>query len=96
MNYLLLNLFFVLASLVGAVIVLRRREWLLVAKLALPMMALTTLFDNAIIGFGFVAYDASKISGLMIGIAPIEDFAYTISVLLLIPTVWKLAGRGTK
>ena len=96
MNYLLLNLFFVVASLATAIIVLRRREWLMVAKLVLPMMALTTLFDNVIIGLGIVAYDESKISGFTIGIAPIEDFAYTIAVVLLIPTVWKLAGRGTK
>ena len=96
MNYLLVNLVFVASALAAAIVVLRRPQWLVVAKLALPMLGLTAVFDNLIIAFEIVAYDPSKISGLMIGIAPIEDFAYTIAVVLLIPTVWKLAGRGTK
>lgn len=96
MNYLLVNLVFVASALATAIVVLRRPQWLLVAKLALPMLGLTAVFDNLIIAFEIVAYDPSKISGLMIGIAPIEDFAYTIAVVLLIPTVWKLAGRGAK
>lgn len=96
MNYLLVNFVFVAAALATAIVVLRKAQWLLVAKLALPLLALTAVFDNAIIAFKIVAYDASKISGFMIGLAPIEDFAYAIAVVLLIPTVWKLAGRETK
>jgi lycopene cyclase domain-containing protein len=54
------------------------------------MMLLTAVFDNAIIGFGLVDYDESLISGLRIGFAPIEDFAYTAAALLIIPALWHL------
>jgi lycopene cyclase domain-containing protein len=54
------------------------------------MMLLTAVFDNAIIGFGLVDYDESLISGLRIGFAPIEDFAYTVAALLIIPALWHL------
>jgi lycopene cyclase domain-containing protein len=54
------------------------------------MMLLTAVFDNAIIGFGLVDYDESLISGPRIGFAPIEDFAYTVAALLIIPALWHL------
>ena len=47
----------------------------------------TAIFDNAIIGAGLVAYDETKILGLKIGLAPIEDFAYAIGVVLLATSV---------
>jgi hypothetical protein len=35
-----------------------------------------------------VAYDEAKISGIKIGVAPIEDFAYTVVALLVVPTLF--------
>jgi lycopene cyclase domain-containing protein len=52
------------------------------------MMTLTAVFDNAIIGTGLVAYDSELLSGVMIGLAPIEDFAYTAAALMMIPALW--------
>lgn len=61
---------------------------------------LTAVFDNAIIGFGIVDYDSSKISGIRVGLAPIEDFAYTLAGAVLIPVLWAVfrprAGRRQK
>jgi lycopene cyclase domain-containing protein len=54
------------------------------------MLTLTAIFDNVIIGTGIVAYDQEKISGIMIGLAPIEDFAYTVLALALIPSLFNL------
>jgi lycopene cyclase domain-containing protein len=54
------------------------------------MLTLTAIFDNVIIGTGVVAYDQEKISGIMIGLAPIEDFAYTVLALVLIPSLFNL------
>jgi lycopene cyclase domain-containing protein len=54
------------------------------------MLTLTAIFDNVIIGTGIVAYDQEKISGIMIGLAPIEDFAYTVLALVLIPSLFNL------
>lgn len=54
------------------------------------MMTLTAIFDNAIIGFGLVDYNDALISGIRVGFAPLEDFAYTLAALLLIPALWHL------
>ena len=42
------------------------------------VLVLTAIFDNVIIGVGLVAYDPQLLSGLYIGLAPIEDFAYAV------------------
>jgi lycopene cyclase domain-containing protein len=60
------------------------------------MVLLTAVFDNAIIGFGLVDYDEALISGLRIGVAPIEDFAYTVAALLIIPGLWHLLGAQVR
>jgi lycopene cyclase domain-containing protein len=93
MTYWLINVpFLVAASLVlGAAVAMRRAPGgraLLIA--AGTMILLTAVFDNAIIGFGLVDYDESLISGLRIGVAPVEDFAYTVAALLIIPALWHL------
>jgi lycopene cyclase domain-containing protein len=54
---------------------------------------LTAIFDNAIIGFGLVDYDPEKNSGVRLGVAPIEDFAYTLAGAVLIPLLWTALGR---
>jgi lycopene cyclase domain-containing protein len=51
------------------------------------MLIGTAIFDNAIIGAGLVAYDESKILGIKIWLAPIEDFAYSIAVVLLATSI---------
>lgn len=60
---------------------------------AAVMMLLTAIFDNAIIGFGLVDYDELLISGVRIGVAPIEDFAYTLAAVLMIPALWHAFER---
>jgi lycopene cyclase domain-containing protein len=57
------------------------------------LLAFTAVFDNLIIGAGIVAYDPAKISGIYIGIAPIEDFAYSVAAVLVLPTLWGLLGH---
>lgn len=67
------------------------RHWLVKKPLvgtAAVMLTITAIFDNVIIGTGIVAYDAEKISGLKIGIAPIEDFAYTVLAIVLVPSLF--------
>lgn len=69
---------------------LRRRPLLLAA---LALVALTAVFDNVIVGVGIVDYDDAKISGLLVPVAPIEDFAYALGAILLVPAVWTWLGR---
>lgn len=57
---------------------------------ALVMITLTAIFDNVIIGTGIVAYDESLIAGIKLGYAPIEDFAYTLVALVLMPTLFEV------
>ena len=56
-------------------------------------LLMTLVFDKLIILFGIVGYDESLISGVKLGVAPIEDFSYTLVGLVLIPLTWELLGR---
>jgi lycopene cyclase domain-containing protein len=48
---------------------------------------MTAVFDNLIILAGIVSYDESKLSGIKVLVAPIEDFAYTLVLVPLIALV---------
>lgn len=90
MTYLLLTLG-VLSAL--AVYGFLMRKWLVLKPLIATtavMFSLTAIFDNVIIGTGIVAYDPNKISGVTIGFAPIEDFAYTVLAIVLVPSLFNL------
>lgn len=56
------------------------------------LLVMTAVFDNIMIGVGLVDYAPDRISGVTIGIAPLEDFAYSIAALVLLPSVWVLLG----
>ena len=67
------------------------RKWLPIKPLvgaAIVMLTLTLVFDNLIIGTGIVDYNPEKISGIRLGFAPIEDFAYTLVALVLVPSLF--------
>ena len=88
MTYLLLN---VSVMTLVAVYAFLMRHWLVAKPLvgtAAVMLSLTAIFDNVIIATGIVAYDQEKISGIMIGVAPIEDFAYTVLAIVLVPSLF--------
>ena len=93
MTYLALNATVLLSLLVVLNVFMRRSPWRAMGLTALVMLLMTAVFDNAIIGAGIVAYDPSKISGVMIWLAPIEDFAYTLAAAALIPSVWVALER---
>lgn len=96
MTYTLLNIVFLaVVGLVAIAAVVARRSprWRAVGLAALLLLTMTAIFDNVIIGTGLVAYDDSLISGVRIGLAPIEDFAYTVAALVLLPAVWELLAR---
>jgi small toxic polypeptide LdrA/B/C/D len=60
------------------------------------LMAFSMVFDNVIILMGLVAYDTSSLSGVFIGVAPIEDFFYTVAAVALLPSLWDLMASGVK
>jgi lycopene cyclase domain-containing protein len=82
--------------LVAAILALLFRNRLNLRALGLASgltLFMTLVFDNLIIRFGIVGYDESLISGVKLGVAPIEDFSYTLVGLVLIPLTWELLGR---
>jgi lycopene cyclase domain-containing protein len=99
-TYLALNAVFLLvvAAVVVAAVLRGRRgggaiRWRSVALAGTALLLLTAVFDNVMIAVGLVGYDADRISGLRVGIAPIEDFAYAVAAVLLLPALWHLTAR---
>ena len=96
MTYWALNAIFlgVVAVVAIAAIVLRRPPMAgAVGLTAGLLLVMTAVFDNVMIGIGLVGYNRDLISGAFIGIAPLEDFAYAIAAVVLLPSLWMLLGR---
>jgi lycopene cyclase domain-containing protein len=87
MNYLALNAIFLGALALLTIPVVKQLPWRAIGLATAALLAITAIFDNVIIGLGIVAYDESKISGIKIGLAPIEDFAYSLAAPILISLV---------
>ena len=84
MTYLQLNAFFVWPVLVLYFAKFRTSRLCYDRVPVLVLMIMTAIFDNIIVITGIVSYDESKISGIKILAAPIEDFSYT---LVLVPLI---------
>ena len=102
MNYTVLSLIFLaIAAVVLLAAIARRvprrallrRWWTPLVVSAVVVLALTAAFDNVMIGAGLVAYDPGAISGLFVGAAPLEDFAYPLAGLMLLPSLWLLLRK---
>ncbi|WP_433122312.1 lycopene cyclase domain-containing protein [Arthrobacter koreensis] len=99
MTYWLLNLCFLLpaAGLLAAALLRRRRSGhcnrgfiLRLAGTAGVLLALTAVFDNLMIAVDLFGYNPERISGAFLGLAPLEDFAYPLAAVLLLPALWEL------
>ena len=62
-----------------------RRWWLATAATALALVLLTVIFDNLMIALDLFRYDDAITSGLRLGLAPIEDFAWPLAAGLGLP-----------
>lgn len=60
---------------------------------AVVLLVLTAIFDNVMIGVGLIDYPEQHLSGLRIGIAPLEDFSYPLCAAFLVPAVYTLLAR---
>lgn len=94
MTYVVLSVVVLAIVAVATVPVLRRLPRRPLLLTALVLLALTVVFDNIIVGVGLVAYDESLISGVKMPIAPVEDLAYAIAAVMLVPVLWELLGRS--
>ncbi|MCQ1945685.1 lycopene cyclase domain-containing protein [Arthrobacter sp. zg-Y1116] len=100
MTYWTLNAFFLVpAALICAAALLGRnrpRHFAAAAAVtAVVLLALTAVFDNLMIRVGLFWYNEDRISGAFAGAAPLEDFAYPLAAVLLLPALWALLpGRA--
>lgn len=96
MTYWMLNAVFlaiVLILVIAAIATKRSPKWRAIGFSAIILVIMTAIFDNVIIGVGLVDYDPDRFAGIRLGLAPIEDFAYTIAAVLLLPSLWMLLER---
>lgn len=54
---------------------------------ALALCVLTAVFDNLMIAADLFTYPEDLISGIRLGLAPIEDFSYPIAAAFLVPAI---------
>ncbi|MCQ1952504.1 lycopene cyclase domain-containing protein [Arthrobacter sp. zg-Y238] len=100
MTYWTLNAFFLVpAALICATALLRRNRpryfAAAAAVTAVVLLVLTAVFDNLMIRAGLFWYNEDRISGAFAGAAPLEDFAYPLAAVLLLPALWVLLpGRA--
>jgi len=90
-TYLILVTIFVLipVPVLAIAIVTRRpsgRWWAAVGLTALSLAVLTAIFDSAMIAADLFRFDESALTGVHVGLAPIEDFAWPIAASMLIPS----------
>ncbi|WP_438352603.1 lycopene cyclase domain-containing protein [Microbacterium sp. CJ88] len=104
MTYALIVLPFVAITMAMVLTTVRRpgfgRRTAASAIAAVVLCALTAVFDNLMIAAGLFTYPPEHLSGLRIGLAPLEDFSYPICAAFLVPAVFILlrsrhaGGRG--
>jgi lycopene cyclase domain-containing protein len=74
-----------------------RRWWLPVVIAGVVLVVLTAVFDNVMVAVGLMTYAPGRISGAHVGLVPLEDFAYPVAGLLLLPALWLLLRpRGSR
>lgn len=74
----------------------RRRPRTVAAVLAAgaALLVLTGVFDNAMIAVGLFGYAPEALTGLSVGTAPVEDFAYPVAAAVLVPALWRALTAG--
>ncbi len=99
MTYTLMNLVMLAVVLLVALcaFVLRRPArpgpmFLAAGVTAAVLFLLTALFDSLMIAGGLMVYTGEHLIGWFIGLAPIEDFAYPLAAVILLPSLWFLLG----
>ena len=98
MTYLLLSTGFLVAAwMLGAWLARRAGRpgvrWAAVAVAIAALVVLTAVFDSIMIGLGLFHYAPAHISGAVIGLAPVEDFAYPLAIAVLLPALWAVLTR---
>ncbi len=81
------------AAVLALAVVLRRRGrrwWLTTALSLLVLLVLTAVFDTAMIAADLFRFADEDLLGIRIGLAPLEDLAWPLAAILLLPSLWLL------
>ena len=57
------------------------------------LVILTAIFDNVMIAAGLFDFGADEVSGVRLGLMPLEDFLYPIVGALLLSGLWQLLEK---
>ncbi|GAA1849331.1 lycopene cyclase domain-containing protein [Microbacterium koreense] len=97
MTYPLLVLPFLLVTVAVTLATIRRprfgRRMAVSSITALVLIALTAVFDNIMIAADLFTYPDEHLSGIRIGLAPIEDLSYAVCAAFLVPAIATLLAR---
>jgi lycopene cyclase domain-containing protein len=99
-TYLTIVLPFLAATVVVVLVSARRpgfgRRMGASAAAAVVLLALTAIFDNIMIASDLISYPPEHLSGVRVGLAPIEDFSYALCAAFLVPAVYALLRDGAR
>jgi len=90
-TYLVLSSVFLAIAVALGIFAARRGErvpFLALVAGGLALLALTAVFDTVMIAAGLFTYADAHLLGPRIGLAPIEDFAYPLAAVILLPALW--------
>jgi lycopene cyclase domain-containing protein len=97
MTYLGLALVFLVASAAVAVVAAAVRRpgrtwWAATAAVAAALLVLTAVFDSLMIAADLFRYDEGALAGARVWLTPVEDLAWPLAAVLLLPALWELLG----
>ena len=99
MTYLLISLPFLAVTVLTVAVSARvpgiGRRLLVSFAAFVVLFVLTAIFDNVMISAGLFTYPETLISGIRIGLAPIEDFAYPLCLAFGLPALAALLAQRT-
>ena len=84
------------AALTARALRLPRRWWLATTVVAAVLLVLTAVFDSAMIAADLFRYDTDSLTGVRVFLMPVEDFAWPMVAVLVLPSLWELFGRFTQ
>ena len=70
--------------------------WFTAAAALAIMVVLTAIFDNLMIYAGLFDYGQHTLTGVRIGLAPIEDFFYPVCAVLFVSGLWWLLSAAPR
>src|SRR3954454_12787618 len=84
----------VTAAVISRLVLLPRRWWWATAIVAVVLVALTAVFDSVMILADLFRYDVASLTGVRVWLTPVEDFAWPLAAVLVLPALWELLLRA--